>query len=168
MPKPGPNPPSLLNPGTGSNPLSGQQLGNLNARLGNLLPGGGPVTYSDKHYAQDLHDAIAAVEAEYYKRAAPPQRILDKAQERVFRRRTGTHPDQLTYVLSRRRLFGFEICTGWTVVLHPEGGGQPDGYYSIGLCSNSDFKPAYADSLPTITPHPSPTPARQPQLPTHP
>jgi hypothetical protein len=166
-PVPGPSPgvPTAnaqvaLNPKPG---LNGNQLENLNARLGNLLPSGNPVTYSDKHYSNDLNDAIAAVKAEYYKKAAPPQRVLDKAQARIFGKRTATHADQVTYILSRRKIFGFEICTAWTVVLHPEGGGSPDGYYSFGPCAKaSDFTPAYADELPTISPHPSPTPARQP------
>jgi hypothetical protein len=88
---------------------------------------------------------------------------LDKAQARIFLKRTMTHADQVTYILSRRKIFGFEICTAWTVVLHPEGGGSPDGYYSFGPCAKpSDFTPAYADQLPTISPHPSPSPARQP------
>lgn len=147
--------------GTAGGPLSNERLGSLNARLGNLIPNGS-VTYSDKHYQQDLNDAIAAAKADYYKKAAPPQKVLDKAQERVFRRRTATQPDQVTYILSRRKLFGFEICTGWTVVLHPEGGGQPEGYYSIGLCSKSDFTPAYADEMPTISPHPAPTSSPRP------
>jgi len=167
QPVPGPSPgvPAAnaqvaLNPKPG---LNGNQLENLNARLGNLLPNGNPVTYSDKHYSNDLNDAIAAVKAEYYKKAAPPQTVLDKAQARIFGRRTATHADQVTYILSRRKIFGFEICTAWTVVLHPEGGGSPDGYYSFGPCAKaSDFTPAYADELPTISPHPSPTPARQP------
>ena len=166
-PGPGPSPgvpnapPQVaLNPRPG---LSNNALENLNARLGNLLPGGNPVTYSEKHYTNDLNDAIAAVKAEYYKRAAPPQGILDKAQARIFLKRTMTHADQVTYILSRRKIFGFEICTAWTVVLHPEGGGSPDGYYSFGPCAKaSDFTPAYADELPTISPHPSPTPIRQP------
>ena len=106
---------------------------------------------------------LQVVQREYYHKAAPPQKILDKAQARVFRRRNGSQPDQVTYVLSRRKIFGFEICTGWTVVLHPEGGGQPDGFYTVGLCSKSDFTPAYAEELPTISPHPAPTPG----LPSH-
>jgi len=151
-----------LNPRPGSGPNNGQ-LDNLNARLGNLLPGGSPVTYSEKHYVNDLTDAIAAAKADYYKKAAPPQSVLDKAQARIFRKRTVSSPDQVTYILSRRKIFGFEICTAWTVVLHPYGGGAPDGYYSFGPCAKeSDFTPAYADELPTISPHPSPTPARQP------
>jgi len=137
-------------------------LENLNSRLGNLLPGGSPVAYSARRYSNDLNDAIAAVKAEYYKKAAPPQKVLDNAQGRVYRKRTATHADQVTYILKRYSLFGFEFCTGWTVTLHPEGGGVPDGHYEVGACKGSDFAPAYADELPTISPHPSPKPARQP------
>jgi hypothetical protein len=160
-PKPAPNPaPQVaLNPKPG---INDNQLGNLNARLGNLLPAGRPVTYSDKRYSNDISDAIAAVKAEYYKKAAPPQKVLDHAQGRIYRKRTITHPDQVTYVIRKYKLFGFEICTGWTVTLHPEGGGAPDGHYDVGPCKGSDFTPAYAGELPTISPHPSPTPARQP------
>jgi hypothetical protein len=172
-PKPGPgaspgppnsNPPPqvALNPRPGSG-LNGNQLENLNARLGNLLPAGNPVAYSKKEYTNDLRDAIAAVQAEYYKKAAPPQNVLEKAQARIFRKRTNTQPDRVTYILKRFKLFGLELCTGWTVALHPEGGGVPDGHYEVGRCEgSSDFTPAYADQLPTISPHPSPTPARQP------
>jgi hypothetical protein len=127
-----------------------------------LLPGGAVVHYTSKTYNESLDEITAEVQRQYYKKAAPPQKILDKAQATIFQRRTATHPDEITYILSRRRIFGFEICSGWTVVLHPEGGGQPDGYYSFGLCSKSDFMPAYAEEMPTISPHPSPTPARQP------
>ena len=166
VPNPAPNPAPTnsvaLNPRNGSNPLSNEQLQSLNSRLGNLLPGGTVVHYTSKSYAESLDEITAEVQREYYKKAAPPQKVLDKAQATVFQRRTATHPDQITYILSRRKLFGFEICSGWTVVLHPEGGGQPDGYYSFGLCSKSDFKPAYADEIPTISPHPSPTALRQP------
>src|SRR4029077_7077258 len=84
-----PAPQVALNPRPGAG-LNGSQLDNLNARLGNLLPAGNSVAYTGKHYVNSLADAIAAVQAEYYKKAAPPEKVLEKAQARIFRKRTNT------------------------------------------------------------------------------
>jgi hypothetical protein len=130
----------------------------LNRRLGNLLPSGGQVAYTSKHYTNDLSGALEQVKEEYFKKAAPPQDVLNKASERIFRRRTMMQSDAVMYVLSRRSIFGFQICTGWLMELHPLGGGPPQGSYSILPCSNSDFQPSYASSVPTLPPKPAPKP----------
>jgi hypothetical protein len=155
---PAPGKPPGPNPQPGANPASNDQVDALNRRLGNLLPSGGQVTYTSKHYTNDLAGALEQVKDEYLKKAAPPKDILDKAIARVFRRRTMLQSDAVMYVLSRRSIFGFQICTGWLMELHPLGGGEPEGKYSIAPCASSDFEPSYASSLPTLPPKPAPKP----------
>jgi hypothetical protein len=101
---------------------------------------------------------LAQVADEYIKKAAPPRDVLDKAIARVFRRRTMLQSDAVMYVLSRRSIFGFEICTGWLLELHPLGGGDPKGGYTWAPCASSEFQPSYASALPTLPPKPAPKP----------
>lgn len=124
----------------------------LNARLKAGLPNG-LVTYSTKHVEPDLDSVVASVKSEYAKeKLAPPASVLANALYRVARRRTLTHPGSVTYVLKKRKIFGFEICTGWQVIASPFGGGPPQSGYTIGPCSGDAFNPAWADELPTLAP----------------
>jgi len=131
--------------------LSDAALAKLNSRLNGML-GGGTVAYSDKHLTNDLAAAIAQAEADYFKAAAPPADVLAKALYVVTRNASLFEPARIMYVLKKRRIFGFAICTGWLVEPHPPGGGAPAGWYTVGPCTGADFEPP--PGLPT--PRPSP------------
>lgn len=66
----------------------------------------------------------------------------------LYRKRSLSAPDNVMYVLNRRRIFGFEICSGWLVTLHPLGGGPPQGSYTVGSCAGEAFAPASRSDLP--------------------
>jgi hypothetical protein len=103
----------------------------------------------------DLQQAVDEAKAEYYKAAAPPPEILAKALYVLRERGTLLGPSSVLYVLKKRRIFGFEICTGW-FVQQPAGGGPPQGYFTIRPCGGEEFSPS--GGLPTLPPHPSPAP----------
>jgi hypothetical protein len=103
--------------------------------------------------------ATQQAEAEYFKKAAPPPGILERALYVVRQRGTLLGPPAIVYVLKRQRIFGIEICSGWKIE-QPSGGGPPVGGYTFGPCGGDTFTPA--GGLPTLVPstEPSPSPAR--------
>jgi hypothetical protein len=113
------------------------------------------VNYTSKAYVNDLQQAVDEAKAQYFKAAAPPPEVLAKALYVVRQRGTLLGPPSILYVIKKRHIFGFEICTGW-LVAQPAGGGPPQGGYTIGPCGGEAFAPS--GGLPTIPPHPSPAP----------
>jgi hypothetical protein len=118
-----------------------------------MLPNGN-VGYSDKQYVNDLGAAVQQAQADYYKKAAPPQSILDRALEIVRQNGTLLGPPSIVYILKRQRIFGILICTGWKIE-QPSGGGEPQGGYTFGPCGGDEFVPT--GGIPTLTPK-SPAP----------
>lgn len=114
--------------------------------------GGGDVAYSQAHHTNDLAAAIAQAEQDYFKAAAPPPDILARALYVVTRNANALEPQRIMYVLKKRRILGFEICSGWLVEPHPSGGAAPAGWYTVGPCSGADFQPP--PGLPTPAPSP--------------
>jgi len=147
VPKSGPSPAPYTNSGA---------LSNLNARLNGDLPGG-DVLYSHRLYVNDVSQAVSQAQAEYFKKAAPPQSVLDRALY-VVRQSGLLGPPSIVYVIKRQRIFGFEICTGW-MIQQPPGGGEPQGGYTFGPCGGEQFTPPAG--MPTLTPKrpASPSPA---------
>jgi hypothetical protein len=129
------------------NPNSGALAG-LNARLNGALPGG-QVAYSHQLYVNDIGQAVQQAQAEYFKKAAPPQGILDRALYVVRQAGTLLGPPSIVYVLKRERILGIEICTGWKIE-QPSGGGEPVGGYTFGPCGGDVFIPP--SGMPTLTP----------------
>lgn len=136
-------------PPSGSSTQSGssEALDRLNSRLNGLLPSGNPVTYSNKHYQNDLGAAVAQAEEEYYRAAAPPPEILAKAIDVVKQRGSLLGPPTIVYILKRQKILGIEICTGWQIESTASG---PQGGYTFGPCSGEAFTPA--GGLPTLPP----------------
>lgn len=130
-------------------------LDKLNERLNAELPSG-DVAYNHKEYVNDIDAAVQEAQAEYFKKAAPPQGILDRALYVVRQGGTLLGPAAIVYVLKRERIFGIEICTGWKIE-QPAGGGDPQGGYTFGPCGGEEFTPA--GGLPTITPKKPPAPS---------
>ncbi|MGB8205327.1 MAG: hypothetical protein WCE83_11670 [Candidatus Baltobacteraceae bacterium] len=137
-------------------PPSNASIADLNARLNAQLPQGGAVAYSSKAYVNDLQQAVDEAKAQYFKAAAPPPDVLAKALYVVRQRGTLLGPPSILYVIKKRRIFGFEICTGW-LVQQAAGGGPPQGGFTIGPCGGDEFSPS--GGLPTLPPHPSPAPS---------
>jgi hypothetical protein len=123
-------------------PLSSGEVARLNARLQGLLPSPQAVVYSQRHVTNDLQAAIDEAEAEYFKAAAPPPDVLAKALYVIQVKGTLLTAPSIMYVLKKQRILGFEICSGWYVIGHPIGGGQPVGGYSVGPCSGEKFTPS--------------------------
>jgi hypothetical protein len=113
-----------------------------------MLPSGN-VAYSDKQYVNDLGAAVAQAQADYFKRAAPPQSVLDKALEIIHQSGGIFGGPGIVYILKRQRIFGITICTGWKIE-QPVGGGEPEGGYTFGPCSGDQFTPTAG--VPTLTP----------------
>jgi len=133
--------------GSSTQPGSSGALDRLNSRLNGLLPSGNPVTYSNKHYQNDLGAAVAQAEEEYYRAAAPPPAILAKAIDVVKQRGSLLGPPTIVYILKRQKILGIEICTGWQIESTASG---PQGGYTFGPCSGEAFTPA--GGLPTLPP----------------
>jgi hypothetical protein len=130
-------------------------LDKLNERLNAALPSG-DVAYSHKEYVNDIDAAVQQAQEEYFKKAAPPQGILDRALYIVRQKGTLLGPPVIVYVLKRERIFGIEICTGWKIE-QPPGGGDPQGGYTFGPCGGEQFTPT--GGLPTLSPKSTPAPA---------
>lgn len=134
-------------PGSAPSGTGDSALDRLNSRLNGMLPGGDPVSYSNKHYENDLGAAVEHAEQEYYKAAAPPASVLAKAIEIVRQRGTLLGAPTLLYIIKRQRIFGFDICTGWQIVQTVSG---PQGGYTVGACSGEKVVPS--GGLPTLPP----------------
>ena len=81
--------------------------------------------------------------------AAPPPEVLAKALY-VVRQPGGIlggAQHSVLYVLHKRKILGFEICTGWKV--ENDGAGAIGGY-TFGPCGGEQFTPA--GGLPTLPP----------------
>ena len=131
----------------------GRGLEGLNDRLNASLPTG-QVAYSSRAYTNDLSEAIEAAREGYYRAAAPPADVLAKALY-VVQQRAGIVAGSRTsvlYVLHKRNILGFEICTGWKV--ENDGSGAIGGY-TFGPCGGEQFTPT--GGLPTLAPKPAAT-----------
>jgi hypothetical protein len=129
-------------------------LDKLNERLNAALPSA-DVAYSHKEYVNDIDAAVQQAQEEYFKKAAPPQGILDRALYIVRQSGTLLGPPAIVYILKRERIFGIEICTGWKIE-QPSGGGDPQGGYTFGPCGGEQFTPT--GGLPTLSPRTTPAP----------
>jgi hypothetical protein len=166
-PKPGPTPTLAaapprnalaLAPQSGPSPAPNANSGaleKLNSRLNGELPSG-DTAYSQRLYVNQIDQALQEAQAEYFKRAAPPQGILDRALYIVRRKGSLLGPPTILYVLKKERILGFEICTGWKIE-QPPGGGEPQGGYYAGPCEGEAFTPPAG--MPTLTPKTPATPA---------
>ncbi len=134
-------------------PSAGRGLDALNSRLNASLPAG-DVAYGSREYTNDLLQAISAAKEDYYKAAAPPVDVLARALYVVQQPGglLGGARKSVLYVLSKRRILGFEICTGWKV--ENDGSGAIGGY-TFGPCGGEQFTPS--GGLPTLAPKPAPT-----------
>ena len=133
-------------------PVPGNDLDKLNARLGNLLPGGTVSEYSHGGYTGKLE--VESIPAEFLKKVSPPADFLRKTIALNYRKRTASQADSVLYVTGRKRIL-FEVCTGWMVELHPLGGGPPQGFPYLGPCPSDDLVPSWAGALPTPPPRPA-------------
>jgi hypothetical protein len=121
-----------------------------------MIPGGSPVTYSQRHITNDLNAAVAEAEAEYFEKAAPPPEVLAKALYVIKIKGTLLMGPSIMYVLKKTKIFGFEICSGWYVQQFNTG---PTGGYTVGPCNGEKFEPGgkpLPGGLPNI-PKPRPT-----------
>jgi hypothetical protein len=121
-----------------------------------MIPGGSPVTYSQRHITNDLNAAVAEAEAEFFEKAAPPPEVLAKALYVIKIKGTLLMGPSIMYVLKKANIFGFEICSGWYVQQLNTG---PIGGYTVGPCNGEKFDPGtkpLPGGLPNI-PKPRPT-----------
>ena len=141
--RPGPRPAATA--------VAGSDLDKLNARLGNLLPGGAVSEYA--HGGRTGKLDVDAIPADFVKKVAPPPDVLRKAFALNYRRRTAGAADAVLYVTGKRHVL-FDICSGWMVELHPLNGGPPQGFPYFGPCPSDAVVPAWASALPTLPPRP--------------
>jgi hypothetical protein len=122
----------------------------LNARLNAMLPSG-PVAYSHKHYGgDDVGVATQRAQEAAYAAVRPPPNVLERALY-VIRRGGGLmgRGTVIMYVVSKKRIFGLELCTGWRIEM-PAGGGAPIASYTTDTCAGELYEPSGA--LPTLPP----------------
>ena len=137
-------------------PIASGTLAKLNERLLSVIPGGSPVTYSQRHITNDLNAAVEEAEAEYFQAAAPPPEVLAKALYVIKVKSNLLMGPNIMYVLKKTTIMGFEICSGWYVQQLPSG---PTGGYTVGPCNGEKFDPgskALPGGLPNV-PKPRPT-----------
>ena len=135
-----------------------------------MLPSG-PVEYSHKHSGgADVGAAAQRAQEDAYAAVRPPENVLARAL--FILKRGGSvlgRGTVIMYVVSKKRVLGLELCTGWRIEM-PAGGGPPIASYTVDSCSGEVYEPS--GGLPTLPPKrelpqaaapvasPSPAPSR--------